>query len=199
MFAMYAPPLPRHPGRALALILCWQVCNKGFGRGDLLKRHQKNHNDDGNPDKKRRLNPAPGSSRVAHACQACAKARVKCEDNKPCSRCRQRNLPCEYSSLGNAAAMHLLHLSTSESTTPQAHVAIANEASIATPPNFGSGSMPYQVAHHPAAAGITNTAYPHSTGGIPPVLANGPVANNVATHQYPTPEATTDHGELPFS
>lgn len=194
-------------------MLYWQICNKGFGRADLLKRHRNNHKDDDNPDKKRRINTAPGSSRVAHACQACAKARVKCEDNKPCTRCRQRDLICEYASLeaGSAAAMHLLHLSASQSTTPQAHVAIDNEASITTPPNFGSGSMPYQVSQptaalqgmqHPAAAGITNTQYSQSMGGTPPVLANGPSANNGAAHQLPTPEATADHtchSELPFS
>lgn len=191
----------------LVLIIYLQTCGKGFGRADLLKRHRNNHADDGNSGKKRRFNAIPGASRVSHACQACAKARVKCEDSKPCTRCRQRNLTCEYASVeaSNAAAMHLMHLSSSQSLSPPAPMATANQTNIATPPSFGSGSMPYQVAQpatlqgmqHPAAAGITNSQYSQSTGNSPPVLANDPRATREAA-QLPTPEAITDHGELPF-
>lgn len=105
--------------------------------------------------------------------------------------------------------MHLMHLSASQSTTPQPHMAvISHEATIATPPNFGSGSMSYhQVAQptvplqgmqDPAAAGITNSQYPQSTGSSPLVLANDPRTTSDAAHQLPTPEAIADHGELPL-
>ncbi|KAK3310107.1 uncharacterized protein B0T15DRAFT_24611 [Chaetomium strumarium] len=85
------------------------ICSKGFARADLLKRHRANHQDDNGP-KRRRFNIAPSASRVAHACQACAKARVKCEEIKPCTRCKNRGLACEVSSSEDAAAC-LVHLS----------------------------------------------------------------------------------------
>ncbi|KAK1600644.1 uncharacterized protein LY79DRAFT_585978 [Colletotrichum navitas] len=97
-----------------------QICGKAFARQDLLKRHVTNHDNDNDPNKKRRrTNTSPGAGRVSHACRPCATARVKCEEVKPCTRCRNRNLNCEYSSTeaGSAAAMHLLHLSGNPHTT----------------------------------------------------------------------------------
>ncbi|KAK2019981.1 hypothetical protein LZ32DRAFT_4243 [Colletotrichum eremochloae] len=97
-----------------------QICGKAFARQDLLKRHVTNHENDNDPNKKRRrTDTSPGASRVSHACRPCATARVKCEEVKPCTRCRNRNLNCEYSSTeaGSAAAMHLLHLSGNPHTT----------------------------------------------------------------------------------
>ncbi|KAI0021456.1 hypothetical protein F4780DRAFT_737475 [Xylariomycetidae sp. FL0641] len=93
-----------------------QVCGKAFARADLLKRHTANHENDGdNPKKRRRTDASPTAGRVSHACRPCAAARVKCEEMKPCTRCRNRNLTCESASseAGSAAAMHLLHLSAS--------------------------------------------------------------------------------------
>lgn len=101
-----------------------QVCGKAFARQDLLKRHITNHENDDDPAKKRRRTTAsPAAARVSHACRGCAAARVKCEETKPCTRCRTRNQVCEYSAAeaGSAAAMHLLHLSAgprSETTSP---------------------------------------------------------------------------------
>ncbi|KAK3497977.1 uncharacterized protein B0T23DRAFT_411236 [Neurospora hispaniola] len=85
------------------------ICSKAFARADLLKRHRTNHQDD-NGAKRRRMNSSPGAGRVTHACQACAKARVKCEEAKPCTRCKNRGISCEYGS-SEDAALHLLHLS----------------------------------------------------------------------------------------
>ncbi|KAK2045056.1 hypothetical protein LZ31DRAFT_266552 [Colletotrichum somersetense] len=97
-----------------------QICGKAFARQDLLKRHVTNHDNDNDPNRKRRrTDTSPGAGRVSHACRPCATARVKCEEVKPCTRCRNRNLNCEYSSTeaGSAAAMHLLHLSGNPHTT----------------------------------------------------------------------------------
>ncbi|PSR99390.1 hypothetical protein BD289DRAFT_38255 [Coniella lustricola] len=123
------------------------ICGKAFGRADLLKRHRTNHNDDGSGTKRRRLNSSPGAGRVAHACQACARARVKCEEIKPCTRCRNRNLACEYASseAGSAAAMHLLHLSAKAHASVNVHD--HDEGSVeATPLPVSAGMTP------PAAA-----------------------------------------------
>jgi hypothetical protein len=71
------------PGNTQAdVVVAYQICTKAFSRADLLKRHRANHFEE-NGTKRRRINSSPGAGRVAHACQACAKARVKCEEAKP--------------------------------------------------------------------------------------------------------------------
>lgn len=35
--------------------------------------------------------------RVAQACMACAEAKLKCDTKKPCRRCQQKQIECEYS------------------------------------------------------------------------------------------------------
>lgn len=192
-----------------------QVCGKAFGRADLLKRHRANHDDDGKGIKRRRINSSPGAGRVAHACQACAKARVKCEEVKPCSRCRSRNLTCEYASseAGSAAAMHLLHLSANAhssaaaATNPTAHINMStSQGAVPVPPVQGLG--PESILSHGAQPGhpqgfhttaapvMTNPAHARSTGNSPSVIASNPPINNEAA-QLPTPETMIDQSELP--
>ncbi|KAK9781018.1 hypothetical protein SCARD494_14270 [Seiridium cardinale] len=123
-----------------------QICGKAFARADLLKRHAANHDNDGDPSKKRRrTDTSPNAGRVSHACKACATARVKCEEVKPCTRCRNRNLDCEYNSpeAGSAAAMHLLHLSA------QAH---------SSSDEMGQGSYQDSVGHMQPTNGSPSTA-----------------------------------------
>lgn len=191
-----------------------QVCGKAFGRADLLKRHRANHDDDGNGTKRRRINSSPGAGRVAHACQACAKARVKCEESKPCTRCRNRNLTCEYASseAGSAAAMHLLHLSanahSSGATTPtsSAPMAPAGHGAVPTAHHLGSRSLRSNAAeamhthglHNPAAPAMTNLVRAQATGTSPSILANNPPINSEAA-QLPTPETMMDQSESSFS
>lgn len=190
-----------------------QVCGKAFGRADLLKRHRANHDDDGNGTKRRRINSSPGAGRVAHACQACAKARVKCEESKPCTRCRNRNLTCEYASseAGSAAAMHLLHLSanahSSGATTPtsSAPMAPAGHGAVPTAHHLGSRSLRSNAAeamhthglHNPAAPAMTNLVHAQSAGTSPSILANNPPISNEAA-QLPTPETMMDQSESSF-
>lgn len=187
-----------------------QVCGKAFGRADLLKRHRANHDDDGNGTKRRRINSSPGAGRVAHACQACAKARVKCEESKPCTRCRNRNLTCEYASseAGSAAAMHLLHLSanahSSGATTPtsSAPTAQAGHGAVPTAHHLGSRSLRSNAAeamhshglHNPAAPVMTNLVHAQPTGSSPSILANNPPITGEAS-QLPTPETMMDQSE----
>ncbi|GKT42350.1 early growth response protein 1 [Colletotrichum spaethianum] len=128
-----------------------QICGKAFARQDLLKRHVTNHENDNDPNKKRRrTDTSPGAGRVSHACRPCATARVKCEEVKPCTRCRNRNLNCEYSSTeaGSAAAMHLLHLSGNP------HATTSTPGSLTTSPSQSaydsSPSTAYQQHPHNA-------------------------------------------------
>ncbi|GJC92406.1 C6 transcription factor [Colletotrichum higginsianum] len=142
-----------------------QICGKAFARQDLLKRHVANHENDNDPNKKRRrTDTSPGAGRVSHACRPCATARVKCEEVKPCTRCRNRNLNCEYTSTeaGSAAAMHLLHLSGNP------HATTSTPGSLATSPSQSaydsSPSTAYQQQQqHPQHA------------MLPPKHENGPL------------------------
>lgn len=113
------------------------ICEKAFGRGDLLKRHRQNHQDDPTGAKKRRVTSTAG--RVTAACQACARARVKCDEIKPCARCKNRNQTCEYSTseASSAAAMHLLHLSAarSGSGSPDGHDQKSSTKSVSNSPS----------------------------------------------------------------
>ncbi|KAI5925748.1 hypothetical protein F4810DRAFT_699971 [Camillea tinctor] len=69
-------------------------CPRRFNRADLLTRHETTHDRDeggnGRPTIRR-------SDRASEACMNCAAAKAKCDDQKPCSRCRSKNLPCQTS------------------------------------------------------------------------------------------------------
>lgn len=94
------------------------ICGKSFARADLKKRHESNHDNDSSK-KRRRTDTSPGAGRVTHACKACATARVKCQEDKPCQRCVRRGLTCVSSEAGSTAAMHLMNLSASAHATSQ--------------------------------------------------------------------------------
>ncbi|ETS77846.1 hypothetical protein PFICI_09908 [Pestalotiopsis fici W106-1] len=61
-------------------------------RGDLLTRHETTHDRDdggkGRPIIRR-------SDRASEACVNCAASKAKCDDQKPCGRCKTKNLPCQ--------------------------------------------------------------------------------------------------------
>ncbi|KAH6690442.1 C6 transcription factor RegA [Plectosphaerella plurivora] len=126
------------------------ICSKAFARQDLLKRHTANHENDNDPNKKRRrIASSPSAARVSHACKACAAARVKCEDTKPCARCRNRGLTCEYSATeaGSSVALHLMHLASegnSGASTPATPP--VQDMSLGTPPYPPSQVSPMPLA-----------------------------------------------------
>ncbi|KAK7999805.1 hypothetical protein PG990_012405 [Apiospora arundinis] len=67
-------------------------CPKRFNRADLLTRHETTHDRDdqaqGRPVIRR-------SDRAAEACLNCAASKAKCDDQKPCGRCRTKSLACQ--------------------------------------------------------------------------------------------------------
>lgn len=63
---------------------------------DLLKRHVANHSSENS--RKRSKVQSTRQSRVGQACEECSKSHLRCEDEKPCRRCRQKNLECRLSS-----------------------------------------------------------------------------------------------------
>lgn len=183
-----------------------QVCSKAFGRADLLKRHRTNHDDDSNGTKRRRINSSPGAGRVAHACVACARARVKCEELKPCTRCRNRGMDCEYASTeaGSAAAMHLMHLATGAPGPvapmgPTSHQ--LGSAAVTAQMGQHTPNAPMQgLPHTQAALAMTNPAYTHtqshSNGSSPSMFANQANGGSEAAH-LPTPEDQNQNCEWP--
>ncbi|KAF7184664.1 hypothetical protein CNMCM7691_005976 [Aspergillus felis] len=77
----------RHPGKAPPMLCVY----------DLLRRHSALHITTGSKQalKKR---PRTGSTnpiiRASQACSACAANHLKCDEEKPCARCRGRNIAC---------------------------------------------------------------------------------------------------------
>ncbi|KAL2165197.1 hypothetical protein VTH06DRAFT_493 [Thermothelomyces fergusii] len=131
------------------------VCSKAFARADLLKRHRANHQD-GNGNKRRRINSDPSASRVGQACTACAKARVKCEEVKPCTRCKNRGLACEVPVPEDTAA-YMAHLSANRmgqghaESTPESCCSVSSSLGQAGDPlpGAGSASFPYVQSASP--------------------------------------------------
>ncbi|KAI0482199.1 hypothetical protein GGR56DRAFT_618982 [Xylariaceae sp. FL0804] len=155
-----------------------QICGKAFARADLLKRHTANHENDGDGTKKRRrTDSAPGAGRVSQACRPCAAARVKCEEIKPCGRCRNRGLDCAYASSesGSAAAMHLMHLAASAHQTQEPAPAApypdqVQQLPVAPPQTMGEaaagGGTPTAVAKHEQAQAPTPDAVVEQQGQL---------------------------------
>jgi len=81
---------------------------------DLLKRHAAGHNNDGNKLPKG-AKTTSRQGRVSQACEACAELHLKCENEKPCTRCKAKSIYCQYQSVGasetEAIAHNLLSLS----------------------------------------------------------------------------------------
>ncbi|KAF4627828.1 hypothetical protein G7Y89_g10323 [Cudoniella acicularis] len=69
------------------------ICGKGFTRRDTLTRHIPIHD---SRDSDRNENKRSGVSRVSRACVNCAKARLRCNGEQPCSRCNNRDDGCVY-------------------------------------------------------------------------------------------------------
>ena len=66
-------------------------CPKRFNRADLLSRHLATHDRHSSRDPDRPL--IKRTDRAAAACLACAASKSKCEDQKPCGRCRTKHNP----------------------------------------------------------------------------------------------------------
>jgi hypothetical protein len=76
------------------------MCGKGFARQDLLKRHASTHNGESVAGSDAEVTILAQMRRYSHrvhkACRSCASKKVKCTDQKPCKRCRESGIACEY-------------------------------------------------------------------------------------------------------
>ncbi|KIN09141.1 hypothetical protein OIDMADRAFT_150272 [Oidiodendron maius Zn] len=69
-------------------------CSKTFNRADLLSRHRTKHfGSTANFNRNKR------ADRAAIACISCISAKVKCQDDKPCTRCTKKGISCAVPSV----------------------------------------------------------------------------------------------------
>ena len=148
-------------------------CPKRFNRADLLTRHEATHDRDAGA-KTRPL--IRRSDRAAEACINCSSSKAKCSDEKPCTRCRSKNLHCQM------PARRGVQYRTSDADIP----ASPSDASSAAPVPAGDQPFPLVSEHlvlpeadHGSAAG---------SSGMPngPMFHGEGVPNQVplATHGY---------------
>lgn len=71
------------------------ICQKGFNRADLLDRHVLTHKRKKASTGSESLTNIHRAERTSQACFACATAKARCEEQKPCQRCQARNIECE--------------------------------------------------------------------------------------------------------
>ncbi|KIK98576.1 hypothetical protein PAXRUDRAFT_668207 [Paxillus rubicundulus Ve08.2h10] len=64
---------------------CCDTCEAQFTRSDLLTRHKKTCGDPSHANRTRR-----------RSCQACADSKVKCDLQRPCSKCQARGKECTF-------------------------------------------------------------------------------------------------------
>ncbi|KAK4071844.1 transcriptional regulator family: Fungal Specific TF and C2H2 zinc finger [Trichoderma harzianum] len=108
------------------------VCGKGFSRQDLLKRHATIHHTQvlagGEPSRSARNGP-----RVHQACRSCAAKKLKCTDEKPCKRCRERGMSCEEQSEETSGTLPPGQPALSDPITPTSAMEFSLQTDILIP------------------------------------------------------------------
>ncbi|USW57029.1 hypothetical protein Slin15195_G103480 [Septoria linicola] len=174
-------------------------CGKTFARADLLKRHTTLHTSTEQSGKKRRI-------RASQACSACATIKVKCDQEKPCKRCRTKGLECRVDSGPDSASSsrgddHLSPVSQratppgpSQQTTPLSHPVPVHHAQYQTsgpPLAYGLGT-PMQ----PPTIPYSNTTHTHSIQAShdPSLISflSSVVHPSVQPHMQPHPSSHLD-------
>ena len=164
-----------------------QRCQKSFNRADLLRRHVATH------DRHASLGAEHGSyrpiDRVTQACIACAAAKARCEDQKPCGRCRTKNITCEVTSSisqssriqwiaptgdqGQRGSSTGIPLSPKEPTVIQAQSTLSGEQGVKSNDNGHHGftnSFSVEASGTYTGRGSTNVSLEHDTDLILPPL-----------------------------
>lgn len=71
-------------------------CPKAFNRRDLLLRHQAAHTKNEQDGKS---GPNRSSERAIVACNSCVLSKIKCDNGRPCQKCKKRNIECVTKSI----------------------------------------------------------------------------------------------------
>lgn len=132
----------------------------------MLKRHATGHAHDRDRKRKRSSSVAK-QSRVSQACKACASSKLKCDEEKPCRRCRERSLHCDWQDVVQESSPEPQQQSSTENSHPIIPgQPLALAASVAFSPmptpmdDFSAG---------PRSGGILMT--PHAPPPEPPVIS----------------------------
>ena len=187
-----------------------RVCNKGFGRQDLLKRHMTTHsaqtptrsstNDRGEAAE----HSGQHSQRVHRACRACASTKLKCTHEKPCKRCKDRNIPCELDPCLAPQGREGAEVATLD-PRPTEQLRAVHNASFPPPLSYGIGT---QSDHHgedhgsPLRESITVGAL---VGYVPSLHDDfmqdiwGSTLNVPGIGDFVQPELNSGLGDLDFS
>ncbi|KAJ2903383.1 uncharacterized protein MKZ38_009960 [Zalerion maritima] len=88
----------RFPAQAISVSLLPKSICKGIGHTrDILKRHVASHNPPDAISKRpvaSSVQTVPG--RVSQACRVCASIHIRCTEQKPCWRCTERGIECDW-------------------------------------------------------------------------------------------------------
>ncbi|KAJ5054546.1 uncharacterized protein L3040_000817 [Drepanopeziza brunnea f. sp. 'multigermtubi'] len=146
------------------------LCQLSFPRRDLLQRHHFTYHEVTDP-----MAPATGpvpsiAGRTPIACLNCASAKTGCDKAVPCSRCAEKNLPCEarFARRSGKASMRSQGLSHASSSQRQnrspvlANRLAPREPKVETPPALAAASpMSTQIQSSPRP--ITTPLYSEPT------------------------------------
>ncbi|KAH7384683.1 hypothetical protein BKA66DRAFT_462660 [Pyrenochaeta sp. MPI-SDFR-AT-0127] len=143
--------------------LC-RICGKGFGRADLVKRHTAQHTENASKPRADRTQSRAGK-RVSQACKTCVASKLKCSDSKPCLRCVQRSIVCEYD--GHSLVRH--------SSPDEQHPTLENDMTDLHP----------QTQQSPTTYGVDYGHDPHSTPPPTPLI-HAPGANSMSAESRGT-------------
>ncbi|RDL31062.1 Uncharacterized protein BP5553_09851 [Venustampulla echinocandica] len=123
-----------------------EVCFKTFSRSDLLKRHALAH-----PSNRRhRKSHSPCPRRVSQACKACAAAKLKCKEEKPCQRCEAKGITCEYNEIDarTAGSWQSQPPSCTQNASHREVDSSLSEDTLAPTSNRGRGESALKNGHH---------------------------------------------------
>ncbi|OWP00293.1 hypothetical protein B2J93_3704 [Marssonina coronariae] len=133
------------------------LCQLSFPRRDLLQRHHFTYHEAQDP-----MQPVAGAvptiaGRTPIACIHCANAKTGCDKAVPCSRCAEKNLPCEarFARRSGKASMRsqsLSHASTVQRAPGSPRVAnrlAPKEPKLESPPALGASPGAAQVQSPP--------------------------------------------------
>ncbi|KAH6631157.1 hypothetical protein B0J18DRAFT_476445, partial [Chaetomium sp. MPI-SDFR-AT-0129] len=200
-------------------------CSLSFSRRqvlilDLLQRHYSTYHETKDP-----MNPSlgglpPAAGRTPIACQNCASAKTGCDKKVPCTRCAEKNLPCEArfarrsskaairAAQANAALQNTLSGSTQQSPSSRAAtsglhgsgrggvkmdgIGSPTALEIIIPGTQGHGSPQEISPHHP---------HLHFDGFSPPHLRIDGGLDDFAPlgNEYVAPDTTTYQDYLSWS
>ncbi|KAM0439786.1 hypothetical protein ACHAPT_000881 [Fusarium lateritium] len=136
-------------------------CPKRFNRADLLTRHETTHDRDGAAKDRPFIRR---NDRAAEACLNCAASKAKCEDQKPCSRCRNKSLTCQMPARrGNQYRTSESQTAASPSDSSMVASTAGNDSQVFTAGDaayaLSQSAIAHQVQPVDSAAGYAGSSF----------------------------------------